>query len=43
MLRKIVGKRRGEEEEWLDWIQRATHKALDCANNAGEKMDALSL
>ena len=29
MLREIVGKRRGEEEEWLDWIQRTTHRALD--------------
>ena len=29
MLRKNVCPRRGSTEEWLDWIARATHKALD--------------
>jgi hypothetical protein len=35
MLRKIVGTRRGTDEEWLDWIRRATRKAIECATRAG--------
>ena len=35
MLRKIVGIRRAPEEDWVDWIKRATHKALDWALRAG--------
>ena len=35
MLRKIVGARRALEEEWLDWIKRATHKALSWASRTG--------
>ena len=35
MLRKIVCSRRGPAEEWLEWISRATHKALDWAKRAG--------
>ena len=34
MLRKIVCPRRASAEEWLDWIARATHKALDWACRA---------
>jgi hypothetical protein len=37
MLRKIVGGRRGPQEEWVDWIIRATHKALDWSKRAGVK------
>ena len=35
MLRKIVGARRGPDEDWVDWIQRATRKALVLSNRAG--------
>jgi hypothetical protein len=34
MLRKIVCPRRTPKEEWLDWIRRATRKAVDWANRA---------
>ena len=35
MLRKIVGVGRHPDEEWLGWIQRATHKSLNWAVRAG--------
>ena len=35
MIREIVCLRRAPEEEWLDWIVRATHKSLDWARRAG--------
>ena len=35
MLRKIVCVGRGPHEEWIDWIQRATHKALNWSARAG--------
>jgi hypothetical protein len=35
MLRKIVVSRRFEDEPWVDWIQRATHKAKKLARDAG--------
>ena len=35
MLRKIVGARQGPDENWVDWIQRATRKALVLSNRAG--------
>ena len=35
MLRKIVCVGRGPHEEWIDWIKRATHKALDWSARAG--------
>ena len=35
MLRKIVCPHRCPNEEWLDWIRRATRKALDWASRAG--------
>jgi hypothetical protein len=35
MLRKIVCAGRAPTEEWLDWIRRATRKALDLAIRAG--------
>ena len=34
MLRKIVCNRRGPDEEWVQWIRRATHKALDWSARA---------
>ena len=35
MLRKLVGARRAPTEDWIDWIQRATHKALHWSARAG--------
>ena len=35
MLRKIVCTGRGPAEEWISWIRRATHKALDLASQTG--------
>ena len=35
MLRKIVHIGRGPDEDWVQWIQRATHKALDWSVRAG--------
>ena len=35
MLRKIVGCGRKPEEDWVDWIQRTTRKALQWASRAG--------
>jgi hypothetical protein len=35
MLRKIVGTRRAPTEEWVEWIIRATHKALELSTRAG--------
>lgn len=37
MLRKMVCQRRGPDEEWLQWIVRATHKALDKAEHCSVK------
>jgi len=35
MLRKIVGVGRHPDEDWVGWIQRATHKSLNWAVRAG--------
>ena len=35
MLRKIVCPNRGPTEDWLDWVKRATRRALDWASRAG--------
>ena len=35
MLRKIVCTGRNQDEQWIEWIQRATHKALNWSNRAG--------
>ena len=35
MLRRILGSKRGSTEEWLDWIQRCTHKALSLSTRVG--------
>ena len=37
MLRRIVCSGRGEGEDWVDWIQRATHQARRIARDAGVK------
>ena len=37
MLRRIVGCGRQEGEQWVDWVQRATHKAREHAGSAGLK------
>jgi len=38
MLRKIVGVVRHQDEDWVDWIQRATHKSLNWAVRAGVRV-----
>ena len=35
MLRKIVGLRRGNAEDWTDWLRRCTHRALALADQVG--------
>ena len=35
MLRKIVGLRRGAEEDWIDWLRRCTHRALAMSDQLG--------
>ena len=35
MLRRIVGLGRRPDEDYIDWLQRATHKAEQLASDAG--------
>ena len=35
MLRRMVGPRRGAEEDWVDWIKRSTRAARKIAEDAG--------
>ena len=35
MLRKIVGPRRGQNEDWISWVKRSTRKALTAARASG--------
>eukprot|EP00973_Karenia_brevis_P037727 5204791-Karenia_brevis.AAC.1 len=35
MLRRIQGKKRRPDEDWVQWIIRATHSAKDAAEEAG--------
>ena len=35
MLRKIMAVRRNTEEDWIEWIRKATHSLLDRAERAG--------
>ena len=35
MLRRILGSPRPAQESWLDWIQRATHRVVKLAEDAG--------
>ena len=35
MLRRVVGSPRGVWEDWIPWMQRATHRALDLAAEVG--------
>ena len=37
MLRRIVGCGRAEEEPWVEWVKRATHKARHAASSVGLK------
>ena len=35
MLRKILGLKRGSDEDWIQWLQRCTRKALSIADQVG--------
>ena len=38
MLRRIAGPRRRPDEDWVEWVQRSTRKALEIAKDCGIRL-----